>query len=271
MYKLIALDMDGTILKNDTTISERTKNAVKLAKQCGIKVVLASGRPMEAINNYLEELELISEEDFVLSYNGAIVQNTGTKEKIVSNLLTGKDAHILYKLSLDMGVDINGFSKLHGLVAPRNNIYIQIQCDEINKALVEMDFYEIKEEDEITKIIMTEDAEVLSRGIELIPDNIYEEYTVLKSDKSFLEFLNKDSNKGKGLEYLANHLGITREEIISVGDAENDKHMIEFAGLGVAMGNASDDIKKIADYIAPTNEEDGVAHIIERFILANNQ
>lgn len=83
----------------------------------------------------------------------------------------------------------------------------------------------------------------------------------------FLEFLNKNVNKGLGLQLLAKHLGIKRKEIIAIGDAENDRHMIEYAGLGIAMGNAFESIKEIADYITDSNDEDGVAKAIEKFVL----
>ena len=85
----------------------------------------------------------------------------------------------------------------------------------------------------------------------------------------FLEFLDKTVNKGTGVKLLAEKLNIRQDEIICIGDAENDIHMIEFAGLGVAMGNAFDNVKRAADFITKTNEEDGVAHVIDKFILAS--
>ncbi|HHX55014.1 MAG TPA: HAD-IIB family hydrolase, partial [Clostridiales bacterium] len=90
---------------------------------------------------------------------------------------------------------------------------------------------------------------------------------ILRSAPIFLEFLDKGVNKGVGLSLIAQHLGIRQEEIIAVGDAGNDIAMIKYAGLGVAMGNATDDVKEIADYITLTNEEDGVAHLIEKFMF----
>ena len=91
MYKLIALDMDGTLLREDKTISQNTKEAIKKAKEKGVKIVLASGRPIEGIERYLEELELLDQDDYVVSFNGAIVQNTNTKEVVSRITLTGQD------------------------------------------------------------------------------------------------------------------------------------------------------------------------------------
>ena len=89
----------------------------------------------------------------------------------------------------------------------------------------------------------------------------------MQSAPFFLEFMNKQSNKGTGVAALAEHLGLTAEQVITVGDAGNDRHMIEYAGLGVAMGNATDEIKALAQHITARNDEDGVARVIEQFVL----
>ena len=101
----------------------------------------------------------------------------------------------------------------------------------------------------------------------MLPEEIKEKYALVKSLPMTLEIMNKECNKGFGLERLIKELGVNREEVISIGDEQNDFEMIKFAGLGVAMGNASEKIKEIADYITKTNEEDGVAHVIEKFVL----
>ncbi|WP_238883556.1 sugar-phosphatase [Clostridium sp. YIM B02551] len=267
MYKLIAIDMDGTLLREDKTISDKTKNAIRKAKGNGIKVVLASGRPIEGLYQYLEPLDLISEEDYVLSYNGSLVQNTKTKEVIMSHCLKARDGDVLYKLSQEIGVNIHGFSKKYGMITPKISKYSEIEALRNKFDLKVMDFRLVEDEDEYIKFMMIDEPDILTRGISLIPKEFYDKYTILRSEDIFLEFLNKESNKGVGIEALAKYLGLSRDEVICVGDAENDKHMIEYAGLGVAMGNATVGIKEIAKYIAPTNEEDGVAHVIEKFML----
>ena len=110
----------------------------------------------------------------------------------------------------------------------------------------------------MSKFMMIDHPEILDECIKKIPKKFYEKYTIVRSMPFFLEFLNPNANKG---------VGIKQDEVICVGDAGNDKHMIEYAGLGVAMGNATDDIKEIANYITRTNDEDGVAHVINKFIL----
>ncbi|WP_055666811.1 sugar-phosphatase [Desnuesiella massiliensis] len=266
MYKLIAVDMDGTLLREDKTISEETIKAINRAKAKGIKVVLATGRPLEGIEKYLEELNLIRKEDYALTYNGAIVQNTLTKKVISNNLIKGSDLKYLYKLSKELKINIHAFDK-SGCITPVMSKYTELEgtINKINVNLV--DFNTIKEEEDIIKVMMVEEPEKLEEAIAKLPKELYDEYTIVRSAPYFLEFLNKQGNKGEGVRMIAQYLGIKQEEVICVGDAGNDVHMIKYAGLGVAMGNAFDEVKEIADFITKTNEEDGVAHVINKFIL----
>lgn len=267
MYKLIALDMDGTLLKEDKSISERTKLAIQKAREKGITVVLATGRPIEGVSRYLEELDMYKDSDYVLSYNGALVQKTKSKEVVSKVSLKGEDVHHLYKLSKENGVNIHAFSEIQGLITPKTSKYTEVEATINGINIKETDFDAIDKNEVIAKVMMIDEPELLSPTAENLPKEIYEKYTVVKSTPYFLEFLNKDANKGTGLELLAKHLGIKKEEVIAMGDAGNDLHMIEYAGLGVAMGNAFEEVKKAANYITSTNEEDGVAEVIEKFVL----
>jgi len=126
---------------------------------------------------------------------------------------------------------------------------------------------EVQDEDEILKLVLEEEKEILDKITPQIPKELFEKYTVIRSLDFMIEFMNKNCNKATGLEKLAQRLGISREEIMAIGDADNDKEMLEYAGLGVAMGNAKDEIKQLADYVTKSNEDDGVAYVIDKFIL----
>ena len=115
--------------------------------------------------------------------------------------------------------------------------------------------------------MMVEEPEILQEAINNLPEYLYEKYTIVRSAPFFLEFLNKEVNKGVGVEALANSLGIKREEVICMGDAGNDEHMIRYSGFGVAMGNAFEEIKAVADFVTKSNNEDGVAYVIDQFVL----
>ncbi|MDF2612892.1 MAG: Cof-like hydrolase [Clostridia bacterium] len=267
MYKLIAVDMDGTLLKEDKTISDRTKQAICKAKQKGVKVVLASGRPIEGLERYLEELGLLTEQDYVLSFNGSVVQNAKTKEVIRKNILTGKDLAYLYDISKQIQVNIHAFSN-KGCITPKMSKYSELEGTINDIPVLEMKYEEVLEDEDIIKIMMVDEPDLLEEAIKKLPQEVYEKYTVVRSAPYFLEFLNKDSSKGVGVSALIDYLGIKKEHVICIGDAGNDLDMIQFAGLGVAMGNAFEEVKAAADYVTKNNQEDGVAHVIQKFVLA---
>lgn len=265
MYKLIAIDMDGTLLREDKTISDKTKDRIKKSVEKGVKIVLASGRPIEGLERYLEELQLVTEDDFVMSFNGSVIQNAKTKAIISKNILKGSDLKALYRLAKQIGVNIHAFTK-QGCVTPIMNEYSQLEGHINGIEVHEVDFNTIDDNEDVIKVMFIDPEPVLAAAIEKIPHHVYEDFTVVRSAPYFLEFLNKASSKGTGVKALAEHLGIKREEIICIGDAGNDLDMIEYAGLGVAMGNAFEEVKAAADYVTLDNESDGVAHVIEKFI-----
>lgn len=267
MYKLIAVDMDGTLLKEDKTISEQTKKAIRRARDKGVKVVLASGRPIEGLEKYLKELDLISEDDYVLSFNGSIVQNTKTKEVIRKNILKGKDLTYLYQIAKQIGVNIHAFST-KGCITPKMSKYSELEGTINHIPVLITDFNTVEAEEDIIKIMMIDEPAILEEAIGRLPKELYSQYTVVRSAPYFLEFMNKDSGKGAGVSALADYLEIKKEQVICIGDAGNDLDMIEFAGLGVAMGNAFEEVKAAADFVTKNNQEDGVAHVIQKFVLA---
>lgn len=270
MYKLIALDMDGTLLREDKTISKETHRAIQRARAKGVKVVLTTGRPVDGVKRYLDELNLTTEEDYVIAYNGALVQNAKTKEVIAETVMSLKDIDYLYKLSQELKVNIHALTD-HSCITPKWSKYSQVEAD-INQIPLEfLDFKSLDKDTTIVKIMFIDEPEILSEAVSKLPSEIYEKYSILRSAPYFLEFLDKKVNKGAGVELLANKLGIKREEVICVGDAGNDLHMIKFAGLGVAMGNAFPEIKEIADYVTLSNEDHGVAHVIDKFVLKEDK
>lgn len=269
MYKMITVDMDGTLLKPDGSISRRNKEAVEKAKDKGVKVVITSGRPIEGILDSLDKLGLNTNSDYVISYNGCVVQNSYTKEIIYKKTLKGSDLKKLYKYSKSLDVNIHAFSR-EGCITPKLNKYTELE-EKLNGIKVkECDYTTVDNNEDIIKIMFTGDSSQLDKGEKNINNDIRKNYTVVRSLYCFLEFLNNKSNKGEAVRRLATHLDIAPENIMAIGDAGNDKHMLEFAGLGVAMGNATEEIKQVADVIVSTNERDGVAEAIEKFVLESN-
>jgi len=269
MYKLIAIDMDGTLLTEDKKITTKTKDAIKMASNLGVKIVLTTGRPIQGIKQSLEELNLTNKDDYVIALNGAFICRNDDYSILSSNeTLTGKDLKYIYNKVKALKTYFHAFTKDEDLVDKKSKFSIAEEM-RINLKVRVVNFLgEIKDDDEILKVVLEEEKNVLDEITDKIPKELFEKYTVIRSVDFMLEFMKKGCNKASGIEKLAQYLGISREEIIAIGDAGNDKEMIKYAGLGVAMANAEDEIKNMADFITKSNEEDGVSCVIDKFILS---
>ncbi len=267
MYKLIALDLDGTLLNSDKVISAENQHAISLAKQAGKTVVLASGRPIEGMLDKLNLLGINGENDFVLCYNGSMVKNVATGDVIHQQIINGAAAKKIARKAKQLGVFVHAFSTKHGLITTEHNPYTDIEADINGLEITEMNFEALEDDHPIIKVMMVAEPTVLDQAIANLPVELKEEFTVVQSAPFFLEFLNPLANKGIGVAAIAEHLGINASEVIAMGDAENDHHMLKYAGLGIAMENAMEETKQIADHITVSNNEHGVAVCIKQFML----
>lgn len=267
-YKMIVLDLDDTLLRDDHSISDRTKQALMKAQENGVKVVLASGRPTFGMLPIAEELSLADYGSFILSFNGGKIINSKTNEELFSSTLSLQDIKKLYDLSRREEVLIHTYVGDEILTETENPYStIESQLTGLPVRIVNSFVEDVKEE--VVKSLMLGDPEKLKVVEKKLQAELAEEYSVMRSKPYFLEFTEKGVTKGTSLNHLIQELGIKREEVIAMGDSYNDQAMIEFAGLGVAMGNAPDDIKEIADYVTATNMKDGVAKVVEEFVLGD--
>ncbi len=267
MIKLIALDMDGTLLNDKKEISEANYASIIAAKQAGVKVVLASGRPLQGLQSHLQHLGLTGKDDFVVSYNGSLVQRVGCGEVLHKTSLKGSDAKMMLKISQQLGVYIHAFSVKQGLITHEHNHWTDIEArlNSIEATLV--DFNTLDDDEDIIKVMMVADEKQLTPAIKNLPDHLKQQYTVVQSAPFFLELLHPTSNKGIAIEKLTRLLDLSPEQVMCVGDAENDHAMLKFAGLSVVMENADDATKALADHITKSNLQDGVAAAIYEKVL----
>lgn len=268
MYKLIAIDIDGTLLNDKHEITAEVHDAIQQAKKKGVKIVLCSGRAIGGVQRYIKELDLNGEDDFVAAFNGGLVQKASSKEVVMRNTLGLEDLRSLYHLSRELKTTINFFdeSKIYAMDKDISRYTV------LDAYLLEIDLCYRKLEDlpidlNISKIIFVDEPEHLEKVIAAIPAAFWEKYAMFKSLPFYFEFLHPQANKGNAVREIAQLLNIKREEIMCIGDSGNDVSMIQYAGCGVAMGNAMDETKKHADYITLTNNESGVAQAIREFVL----
>lgn len=266
MYQLIALDMDGTLLNKEKKISDKTHAAILAVKALGKKVVLATGRPLHGVKRYLEELDLLDEHDYVVTFNGALVQST-INSKILLDVPLNLEAYKeLYQLSQELGTHIHVLTD-SSVMTPKNNPYTKIESEINQIPIIEIPVDEVDKDTLIVKVMFVDTPEVLDEAVLKLPEWVKAKYSILRSAPYFLEFLDPRVNKGAGVEAIVKALGLNQNQVICVGDAGNDLAMLEYAHLGVAMANASDDVKSVADYITHSNNDDGVAHVIEKFMI----
>ncbi|WP_026973391.1 Cof-type HAD-IIB family hydrolase [Aliagarivorans marinus] len=268
MYKLLALDMDGTLLNSEKTISPRTFDALQAAKAQGVHVVLASGRPINGLQRYLQELGLTSDEHFVVSYNGSLVQRVGNGEVIHQTMMSGRDTKDIFAESQRLGVYIHAFCAERGLLTHEDNPYSRLEAEINGVELKVTDFNQLGDDDQFIKVMMVAEENILNQAEIAATESMQQRFTIARSYPVFLEFLHPEANKGIGVAKLAELLDIEQAEVMCVGDADNDRHMLEYAGLAVVMDNAEERVKALADVITASNNDDGVALAVEQHILA---
>ncbi|WP_249870529.1 sugar-phosphatase [Oceanobacillus saliphilus] len=268
MYKLIAIDMDGTLLNDRHEVTEDVKNVLDEAKRQGIKIVLCSGRPIGGMRSYIKALNLDEEGDFVIAYNGAFVQDTHTN-KVVAQISLGHDDLVkLHELSIELNTPMHFFD-VEGLYTPNADIseYTVLESYLNKIPLSYRQVSDIPTNLSIPKIMFIDNPENLNQTIQALPENLNEEYTIVRSAPYFLEFVHPSASKGNAVRKLSEQLGIKQEEVMSIGDNGNDLSMIQYAGCGVAMDNAIPEIKAAADFQTRSNNENGVAYAIEKLAL----
>lgn len=262
-FKLLALDLDGTLLPFDGDISDRTQQAVERARRAGIIVTLASGRPFHALLPYVEKLAIsapiICNQGcrIVRPHNGEVVYDATIPLARARMLLA-----YLQPRGLDVLVDVNDEAHIRPVKF----------SDEFYQDFIRRPYTRVKDlsaglHDEPAKVLIMDSEQENAGLLAELRERFGHLIRFLRSHPMFIEAIPLGEDKGSALQRVAGELGIPRELTMAVGDAENDIEMLAWAGLGVAMGNASPSVKAVADYVAPNAEDDGAAQAIEKFCL----
>ena len=267
MYKLLVLDLDGTLTNSQKKITRKTKDALFKAQENGIKIVLASGRPTYGIVPLADELNLEASGGYILSYNGGEIIDWKTKELLHAKLLDPQVLPYLYECANKNDLAIITYQDEFIITESPDDIYVHKEAF-LNKMKIKgVDNFLSYVNYPIAKCIITGDGNQLIALEKEMNDHLKGSMGVYRSEPFFLELVPNGIDKAQSLNILLNKLGMCRNEMIACGDGFNDLSMIQFAGLGVAMANAQLAVKEQADFITLSNEEDGVAHVVERFLL----
>ena len=258
-YKLIAMDLDGTLNNDQKVITEKTKAALMAAQRKGIRLALASARPSPGLFKERDILCMQQYGGILMSYNGGRIVRADTgevlSETVMDREVTRYVLRMLEKLPvtpiLDDGVqfyvtDKDGYKVSYEC---QNN---RMTCSEVPNLAQWLPFAPVK-------ILMSVQPAELPQVQEQIAKKLPEELQVVQTAPFYLEIIPKSIHKGQGILEICSALQISPPEVIAFGDAQNDIPMLRSAGMGVAMGNASDAVKASADYVTLSNNCDGIA------------
>lgn len=265
-YKLIAMDLDGTLNNDQKIITEKTKAALMAAQKRGIRLALASARPSPGLFKERDILRLQDYNGILMSYNGGRIVDAAT----------GK---VLFETSMDLAQTKQVLRRLEALpvtpilddgvqfyVADKNGYKVDYECKNNNMTCTEVgnlaDFLSFAP----IKILMSVQPEELAEVQKQIADFLPETLTVVQTAAFYLEVIPKVINKGQGIRDICAVLGIDPSEVISFGDAANDIPMLREAGMGVAMGNAAEAVKAAANMVTLSNNDDGIAVALEKLL-----
>ena len=265
-YKLIAMDLDGTLNNDQKVITEKTKAALMNAQKAGIRLALASARPSPGLFKERDILNMQDYQGILMSYNGGRIVDAET----------GK---VLFETSMDLAETKQVLRQLENLpvtpilddgvqfyVTDKNGYKVEYECKNNNMVCSEVgnlaDFLTFAP----IKILMSVQPEELPKVQQTIAKMLPESLTVVQTAAFYLEVIPKVINKGQGIRDICSVLGMDPAEVISFGDAANDIPMLQAAGMGVAMANAADSVKAAADMVTDSNNDDGIAAALVKFL-----
>ena len=265
-YRVLALDLDGTLTTEKKEVTTRTKEAIRRAIEAGVAVVLATGRPLIGVMPVARELGLDTLGGYILCYNGALILECRSNAPVfqrhlpadaVLNICDWAENKPVYPLAYDA----------YGVITPYpDNRYVHKEAynNGLSIRLVEdlPGFINYP----IEKMMLVGEPVDAQAAVPELKARFGGKLNIFGSEPPFIEVLPPEVDKAFALDVLLKHLGATREELIACGDGMNDVSMLRIAGMAVAMGNAAAAVKAFASFVTRSNEEDGVAHAIERFI-----
>ena len=269
-YRIIALDLDGTLTNSRKEIPASTLRALLDIQEMGYKVVLASGRPTPGMRHLAAKLQLDKYGSYILSYNGGEITECRTNRIMYRKTLPREIVPEIFAFAKSRNIGLSTYTDDCIITGTSIDRFMEKESA-INGLPIQFvpNFAEYIDFD-INKCLLTGEPDFLA-SIECELNGIYgESYNIYRSEPFFLEFMPQNIDKAHGLNILLSDIGLTADQLICCGDGYNDITMIEFAGLGIAMENAQERVKSVADYVTRSNDDNGILHVIEKFIWKHN-
>lgn len=269
-YEIIALDVDGTLTNSEKKITPRTKAALIEAQRQGKKVIIASGRHQYGLMDIAKELRLDEFGGYVMAFNGGRVIDVSTGEVMSAKYFPREYIKPVCDAVKDANITVISYEGDTLIMNDKVNDYTFVEAK-----ILKMDHKQVPNLPEyitfdVNKLLLAGEPAVIDEYKEVLESKFKGYFDVFKSCPFFLEVMPFGVNKGACMPSLLNKLGLVREQLIACGDSYNDMTMIGYAGLGVCMKNGENDVKRIANVIADSNDDDGVAKIVEQYMLRRN-
>lgn len=264
--KVLVLDIDGTLTNSEKKITPATKRGIINILKRGHQVMIASGRPTPGLRYCERELELEKYGGYLLSFNGGRIINCKTGEIIFEKTLPAPVVPNLYKYAVKQDVGFVTYLGDQIILGTRMDEYLEFESRINGMPIRKVDNFIEFVDFEVNKCLITAPPEKAERIEQEMTEIFGDVISICRSEPFYVEMMPKNVNKATSLDRMLTSVGLTRENAICCGDGFNDVAMIEYAGVGVAMGNAQEKVKEKADFITGTNDEDGIVQVIETFI-----
>lgn len=264
-YELLVLDIDDTLLTSEHIISPRTYDALIDLQQRGKKLVLASGRPTPSMIEVAKQLKLDEFDSYVIAFNGAVVMRVRDLQEIFSQRIEHSEQRAIIDYLQQHDLAVTTYTE-DTVMIDRRNEYSDIEGELTGMpTLYDAEWMANLVEPRL-KFIGVGHPDIVAQCEADLQGKFGQSTYVTTSKPFFLEMMHQNVSKGRSIERLCKHLGIGVEQVIACGDGNNDATMIEVAGRGIAMGNATESLKRIADEVTLSNDEDGIVAVIEKYL-----
>ena len=263
-YRIIALDLDGTLTNSEKKITEKTRKRLMDFQKNGGKVILASGRPTMGIMPHAENLRLSEFGGYIMAYNGGCVIDCAAGKTMFSSNLPLSVVPEICDVIKDYPVGINTSEGSSILVGNEINKYTETEARINGMDIKFVDNFAEYVNFDINKCLLHGEPDVICELEKILSGKYKGKLGIFRSEAFFLEIVPNGIDKAKSIDKLLKMIDIKTEQCIACGDGFNDISMLKYAGLGVAMSNAKQPVKDAADYITLSNDEDGIAHLLKR-------
>lgn len=266
-YRLIALDIDGTLVNSEKQLTDKTRETLIRAQKKGIKLALTSGRSATGLWHLIEALEIPRYGGYAIAFNGAKIIDAAERKLVHGEMLPPEMLPGVFQFAKEHRLNTATYSDEHYFVADARGKYLKLVGKIEGLPVQERDFETDPVAFPVPKVLLAGKPEFIEKLEPVARERFGKAANVSRSEPFLLEILPPKVDKAFALEKLLDVLGYKRKELLACGDGYNDVTMLRFAGMGVAMQNATEPAKEAADFLTMTNDEDGVAFAVKRFCL----